>query len=144
MHATKLSRFVATIATLTLVGACSDITAPDANPKIDPLPTDGMTIVPSGLSMVPGQTVVLRAHRFTNSGDALAQVGVSWSSSNEPVATVSQQGEVLARAAGYAVITARAQGRAQIATIRVLEPIRPDKPTLYLKPNMDPARKQQY
>jgi lactocepin len=142
MHVITLSRFVAVIATLTLIGACSDTTGLDSNQKIEPLPTGGMTVTPSGVAMVPGQTVVLRAHLYTNSGDALAQGGVSWSSSHESVATVTQDGEVFARAAGYAVITARAQGQAQIATIHVLEPGKPDKPILYLKPNMEPARKQ--
>lgn len=142
MRVTTMSRSVAALAVLLLGAACSDTTAPRTDEGETLRPTGGMTIVPSGASMRPGQVVQLRAHLITSSGDALAQGGVSWWSSKEFVAAVSQNGQVFARNPGLAVISAQAQGKTQIATIRVLPHPTPGKPNiLNLKANVEPGRR---
>jgi uncharacterized protein YjdB len=131
MGSTTLSR-IAVFAALLSAGACSDSTSPEPP---DLLPAGRMTVTPSGATLEPGQMVQLTAHLITSSGDALQGVTISWTSSNELVATVSDRGEVFARHGGHAVITARANGNAQIATIHV----RGKQPGL--RPNMEPGRR---
>lgn len=133
MRAITMSRTVATVAALALAGACTDATSPDNPPNL--LPVGHMTIVPSSATIRPGQAVQLTAHLISSSGNALEGAGVSWTSSNESVASVSDRGEVLGRGEGDAVITARTQSNAQIARIHVLR--REQKP----KPLMEPARR---
>jgi uncharacterized protein YjdB len=128
MRATALSRTLAALGTLALAGACTDGTSPDFSPGL--LPVGQMTIVPSSATIRPGQAVQLSVQIIRSSGGDPEGGAVSWASSNEAVASVSDGGQVFGLSEGHAVITARTQRNAQIARIHVLP---------RLKPNMEPA-----
>ncbi len=79
-----------------------------------------MTVIPSTATIGEGQAVQLTARLVDEFGDPL-QATVSWSSSNASVATVSVGGTVFGRRVGRAAITASAHGRAQTASVQVLQ-----------------------
>lgn len=123
MRVIRMSRILATVSALTLVGACNDAFSPPPN-----VPTfEGLTVVPRSATIQAGQVVALKARLIDANGDPLSGVATSWTSSNEVVATVAATGEVLGRGAGRAIITATAQGKSQTAAILVLgKPSKPD------------------
>jgi hypothetical protein len=122
MNATTMSRIIAALSAITLLGACNDSFSPPPN-----VPTfEGLTVVPRSATIQAGQVVALKARLIDANGDPLSGVATSWTSSNEVVATVAATGEVLGRGAGNAIITATAQGKSQTAAIHVLG--RPSKP----------------
>jgi uncharacterized protein YjdB len=120
MRATARSRALVVLA-LAASAACDDSTAPP------PPPVDGsgeVTVVPRSAAIQAGQTVLLKATLRDEFGDALGAT-FEWQSSDDAVATVASSGEVYARSAGYAIITASSLGKSQISTVRVLP--RPEK-----------------
>ncbi|HEV8455543.1 MAG TPA: Ig-like domain-containing protein [Gemmatimonadales bacterium] len=122
MSVTTLSRIIAALSAITLLGACNDSFSPSAS-----VPSfEGLTVVPQSATIQAGQVVALKARLIDENGDQLREVATSWMSSNETVATVAASGEVLGRGAGRAIITATAQGKSQTAAIHVLD--RPSKP----------------
>jgi uncharacterized protein YjdB len=116
MRAITMSRVAAALAAFTLVGGCNDYTAPPNEPSTP----EGLTVVPRSATIGSGQVVQLKATMRDEFGDALAGVTISWRTSNDAVATVSDRGDVVGRASGHAVITASALGKSQISTIHVL------------------------
>jgi uncharacterized protein YjdB len=122
MRVIRMSRILATVSALTLVGACNDAFSPPPNIPI----FEGLTVVPRSATIQAGQVVALKARLIDANGDPLNGVATSWTSSNEVVATVAATGEVLGRGAGHAIITATAQGKSQTAAILVLG--KPSKP----------------
>jgi uncharacterized protein YjdB len=129
MRAITTSRLV----TVLVVAAAVGCTEPFDTPPSDPSqPGVGLTVVPSSATIISGQVLALTATMRDQFGDPLAGVAVKWKSSNEAVATVAANGEVLGRSAGVATVTADAQGKTQTSGIRVLA--RPPKP------NSDPAK----
>jgi uncharacterized protein YjdB len=128
MRAITMSRLV----TVLIVAAAAGCTEPFDTPPNEPShPGGGLSVVPSSATIISGQVVALKATMRDQFGDAIAGVTVKWRSSNEAVATVAANGEVLGRSAGVATVTADAEGRTQTSGIRVLA--RPSKP------NKDPA-----
>ena len=116
MRVIRMSRILATVSALTLVGACNEAFSPPPN-----VPTfEGLTVVPRSATLQAGQVVALKASLIDEHGDRLDGFTVSWRSNNDAVATVANSGEVVGRSAGFAVITASAAGKSQISTIRVL------------------------
>ena len=71
-------------------------------------PITSITLTPDLIYIGRGSTATIAADIQPNSGDGLTWRGVTWTSSNESVATVSSTGEVTAHSAGYADITATA------------------------------------
>jgi uncharacterized protein YjdB len=79
-----------------------------------------MEITPGGeIDLAANGTVQLRAVARTAAGQVMVGVPVRWSSSNEPVARVTETGTVLAGFGGTATITARAGGTSAQVTVRV-------------------------
>jgi uncharacterized protein YjdB len=83
--------------------------------------TASITVAPSRATIAQGQTVQLTAMIVDEFGDPLQHATVSWSTSNPAVASVSVGGTVYGHAAGRAAITARADGKVQSSSVRVLE-----------------------
>jgi uncharacterized protein YjdB len=136
MSVTTVSRIIAALSAISLLGACND--------SFSPLPNDpsfqGLTVVPRSATLQAGQVVALKASLTDEHGDRLEGFIVSWKSSNDAVATVASSGEVMGRSAGHAVITASVAGKTQVSTILVLA--RGQKPDPKgAKPNIDPARR---
>ncbi|HEV2083776.1 MAG TPA: Ig-like domain-containing protein [Gemmatimonadales bacterium] len=116
MNATAMSRIIAALSAITLLGACNDSFSPPPNtPSLE-----GLTVVPRSATLQAGQVVALKASLIDEHGDRLDGFIVSWRSSNDAVATVASSGEVVGRSVGFAVISASAAGKSQISTIRVL------------------------
>lgn len=148
MRVITLSRAVAACAALTLATACNDTAGPGG--QEGDLSTGGMNVFPRTATIGSGQTVALKATLIDEYGDRLDGVAISWTSTDDAVATVSAAGEVLGRGAGHAVITASALGKSQFSTVRVLS--RSPKPhtglenpepksSKKLKPQIEPARR---
>jgi uncharacterized protein YjdB len=116
MNATTMSRIIAALSAITLLGACNDSFSP--SPSAPSL--QGLTVVPRSATLQAGQVVALKASLIDEFGGRLDGFIVSWRSSNDAVATVANSGEVVGRSAGFALITASVAGKSQISTIRVL------------------------
>jgi uncharacterized protein YjdB len=123
MSVTTMSRIIAALSAIALLGGCNDSFSPP--PSVPSL--QGLTVVPQSATIQAGQVVALKARLIDDNGDQIRGVATSWTSSNEAVATVAASGEVLGRDAGRAIITATAQGKSQTAAIHVLgKPSKPD------------------
>ena len=87
------------------------------------VPVSSVVVSPDTATLVAGQSKQLSAKTFDASGDELNGRVITWSSSNEDVASVSSTGKVLAVAPGSATITASSEGKSDKATITVIPPV---------------------
>ena len=128
MRATTLSRTLAILSALAMLSACSDAYSPSqpGDPSSPGGSAQGLTVVPRSARIQAGQVVALKARLIDANGDQMRGVSISWTSSNEAVATVAATGEVLGRNAGTTTIAATAQGKTQTSFIHVTG--RPAKP----------------
>jgi uncharacterized protein YjdB len=85
-----------------------------------PAPVASVTVSPATGSVTIGQTGPLTATLRDASNNILTGRAVTWSSSNNAIATVSTNGTVTGVSAGNATITAASEGRSGTAAITVL------------------------
>jgi uncharacterized protein YjdB len=138
MRVMTMSQIVLTLSALSLAGACNDSYSPSPPAP----PSSGIALVPRNATLQAGQVVALKASLIDEHGDHIDEAFV-WRSSNDAVATVASTGEVYGRGAGFALITATAEGKSQIATIRVLpKELKPGSKGEKPKPSMEPARQR--
>lgn len=79
-----------------------------------------LEITPGGeIDLAANGTVQLRAIARTAAGQVMGGTPTNWSSSDEQVARVTEDGTVRARFGGTATITARADGKTAQVTVRV-------------------------
>jgi trimeric autotransporter adhesin len=90
-----------------------------ASVTVTTVPVASVTVSPTTLSLVVGQTGQLTATPRDAGGTALTGRGVSWSTSAPGVATVSTSGVVTGVGAGSATITATSEGQTATATVTV-------------------------
>ena len=90
-------------------------------PPPAPRPTT-VSVTPSEVRLVVGDSVQLAAEVLDQNGAVMANVSVSWTSSNAAVATVSTVGWVKALSAGSANITATSGEASENASINVSLP----------------------
>ncbi|HET7456371.1 MAG TPA: Ig-like domain-containing protein [Gemmatimonadaceae bacterium] len=83
------------------------------------VPVGSIAITPSSAAIVVGQTAQLTDVVKDASGGVLVDRFVTWSSSNDAVATVSSSGLVVARTVGSASITASVEGKSATASVTV-------------------------
>jgi uncharacterized protein YjdB len=115
MRAIILSRLITALGAVGAIAACEDSLSP--SPPAGP--TAGITVVPSTATIHAGQVVTLQARIKDEFGDLL-DGSVSWKSSNDAIATVGSNGDVVGRTEGSTTITASALGKAQSSIIHVL------------------------
>jgi len=84
-------------------------------------PVANVAVLPNRVDATVGSTTQLSAVAYDGSGNALSDRAISWSSSNQAVATVSAAGLVTAVAAGTATITAASEGKTSTSTITVAQ-----------------------
>jgi uncharacterized protein YjdB len=84
-----------------------------------PVPVAAVIVAPQTPSVVAGQTVTLTATTKDAGGNVLTGRVISWSSSDQTVATVASTGVVTALAPGTATITATSDGQSGRATVTV-------------------------
>ena len=83
---------------------------------------DSIAIGPSSVTLMSlGETVQLTAKVLDQNGQPVADAAVSWSSSDEAVAKVSNQGLVTAAGNGMAIITARSGTASATSTVTVMD-----------------------
>ena len=88
-----------------------------------PLPVASVILTSHVDTLAPGSTKQLNATVRDAAGTTLEGRGISWSTSNPAVATVSQSGLVTSVAEGSADITATAQFKTATSTITVEIPV---------------------
>jgi uncharacterized protein YjdB len=84
-------------------------------------PVASVVVRPSQVDALAGERIPLSAVPYDAGGNALGDRIVSWSSSNESVATVDPAGLVAAVSVGSATITATSEGQSETATVTVRE-----------------------
>lgn len=82
-----------------------------------------VTITPGTVTIAPDASVQLQATTRDVDGTALSDREVTWSSSDDGVATVSSDGLVTGVAAGSASITATSEGKSGTAAVEVKVPV---------------------
>lgn len=80
---------------------------------------ESVTVSPGESTLASGATIQLAAKVADQNGDAIADTEVTWSSSNDAVATVSDSGLVTAVASGTATVTAASGSAKGTATVTV-------------------------
>ncbi len=115
MRAIILSRLITALGAVGAIAACEDSLSPSPPPG----PPAGITVVPSTATIHAGQVVTLQARIKDEFGDLL-DGSVSWKSSDDAIATVGSNGDVVGRMEGSTTITASALGKAQTSVIHVL------------------------
>lgn len=112
-------RFVAGVATLMLLAACSGDKAPTAPIPTPPAAVASVTLAPDSSMIDVGLTKSLVAVPRDAAGNALTGRAITWTSSAPAVARVDSAGVVTAVAVGRAVITASAGGKSAQSPIVV-------------------------
>ena len=84
-----------------------------------PAPVASVTVAPTTLPLQVGQTGTLTATTRDAANNVLTGRTVTWTSSNQAVATVAPNGTVTAVAPGSATITATSEGKTGTATVTV-------------------------
>jgi beta-lactamase superfamily II metal-dependent hydrolase len=102
---------------LALVLACDNEVTEVPDP---PPPVASIDLVPLAATIQSGLGLTLQATLRDASGNPLSGRAIAWSSSNEAVATTSQQGLVTALVAGEATISATSEGKAGTSHITVV------------------------
>ena len=102
---------------LLITAGCSEESKPTR--PADPVPVRIVITPPSGLLAGTDQIMRLNATLYDASGNTLTGTGITWSSSNSAVASVSNDGVVVARSAGTTQITAAAGGLRASITVTV-------------------------
>jgi uncharacterized protein YjdB len=102
------------------ITASSEGRSGTAQVTVVPVPVASVVVAPDTATLEVGQTGQLTAILRDAAGNILTGREVEWSSSNQGVATVSQQGLITAVAQGKATITASSEGRSGTAQVTVV------------------------
>jgi uncharacterized protein YjdB len=95
-----------------------------ATVTVTPPPVATVSVAPASQNMTPGSTAQLSATMRDAAGNTLTGRVVTWSTSNNGVATVSSAGIVTAVAVGGPVtITATSEGQSGTASVTVVAPV---------------------
>jgi hypothetical protein len=111
----KHARFTYTLAAMALVvtAACQDV-------SVTTVPVGTVTVAPADLALQVDSTGRLTATLHGEGGEPLSNRSVTWSSSNDAVATVNGDGLVRGVASGTAAIRASAEGVSGEARVTVV------------------------
>ena len=123
---TRISSALLALLTL-LVSACSDVVGPEND-------VGAVVLEASSVELEIGETIQLIATVLDTTGVQLGGRPVTWSTSNENIASVSTGGLVTAMGPGRATITGASQGKTGTLTMAVVlgpgraETVRPHEP----------------
>ena len=119
----QFTRLSAVLAALGLAWACGG-DSPTAPPTPEPTRPTTVTVSPATAELTAlGETVQLAAEVRDQNARVMANVTVTWSSSDASVATVSASGLVTGVAEGMAAITASAGEASGSAEMTVMQPV---------------------
>ena len=100
------------------ITATSGTATASATVTVTPVPVASISVTPASDTLASfGDTAVYSATPKDASGNALTGRTVTWTSSNDTIATVSTTGVVTARHSGTATITASSGGQSGTATV---------------------------
>ena len=108
--------------------AAISVSAASPPPPPPPAPVASVSVSPATSSLQVGSTVQFSAVTRDASNNVLTGRVISWSSSDNAVATVSTSGLVTAVAAGSAQVTATSEGQIGSASLTVTSPPPPPPP----------------
>ena len=98
------------------IATCTVTVTAKEEPEPDPIPVIGVTLDKTELALIEGETAELVA---TVTPDDADNKNVTWSSSDESIATVDQNGKVTAIKEGTAIITVTTEDGGKTATCTV-------------------------
>ncbi len=101
------------------IRAASEGRTGEVTVNVAPVPVASVTLSPETGTLVPGQSMTLVATARDAQGLALQGRAITWGSSTEAAATVSQTGVVTGVAVGIATVTATSEGKSATAALRV-------------------------
>jgi trimeric autotransporter adhesin len=102
------------------VTATSEGRSGSASISVVPVPVGSVAVSPASSTVTTGQTTALSATVRDTNGTVVTDRAVTWSSSDETIATVSSAGVVTGMAPGTATITASSEGKSGSAAVTVL------------------------
>lgn len=108
-----------TVTITATVSSISDTSTGDIAPAIVPVST--VTVSPSSFTLYPGSTQALTITLKDTLGNVLTGRTITYSSSNNSIATVSSSGVVTGVAVGNATITATSEGKNGTAALAVIQ-----------------------
>ncbi len=128
-----------TVVTVSGGGASATDSVTVQKSKTSPTPTPTTTtpapptvsavhVTPATSTILKGQTAQFSATVVDSTGAAISGQTVTWSSSNQTIATVSATGLATAMAAGSAVITATSGSKSATVSVTVTQPAPPPAP----------------
>jgi hypothetical protein len=121
MKTNTMARRATALVTMMLLAACGEGTTGTGGTPT-PEPVASVAVNPGALTVEVGAEMDIAAEPLSAAGRVLAGRAVSWSSSDEAVATVSAAGRVAARGAGVALIRATVEGKTGEARLQVDAP----------------------
>jgi Bacterial Ig-like domain (group 2) len=124
MRAIVAIQLVVAATTLTIGCSSSPTEGPDPTQREQPAPdrpVHRLLVTPNVATIGIGRAITLAA--MTDGGDVLSSAEVSWTSSDDEVATVSASGMVLGRRPGQVEIVARSARAWAYARIAVLKSV---------------------
>lgn len=89
------------------------------------VPVASITVTPASATTAVGQSVTLSAQTLDAAGNVLSGRVVGWSSNDQTVATVDNNGVVTGIAAGTVTISASSEGQTSAATVQVTSVVGP-------------------
>lgn len=92
------------------ITATSETVSGSAALTVVPVPVDSVAVAPSSATRLVGQTVQFAATTLDSNNNVLTGRVVTWSSSNDAIATVDASGLATALSVGTATITATSEG----------------------------------
>lgn len=102
------------------VTATSEGRSGSANISVAPMPVGSVMVNPASSTVRTGETTTLSATLRDTSGAVVTDRVVTWSSSDETIATVSSAGVVTGVSAGTATISATSEGKSGSSAVTVL------------------------
>jgi len=121
MKTNAMARGAAALLTMMMLAACGEGTT-ETGGQPTPEPVASVAVNPGALTVEMGVEMEIAAEPLSAEGRVLSGRAVSWSSSDEAVATVSSAGRVTARGAGVAFIRATVEGKTGEARLQVAAP----------------------
>ncbi|HET7564657.1 MAG TPA: Ig-like domain-containing protein [Gemmatimonadaceae bacterium] len=106
-----------------IIAASAEGASGTATITVTPPPVAKVAVLPESAQTTVGATVQLQAVTYDALGNVLTGRTISWSSSNQQVATVDGNGRVKALAAGAVPISATSEGQTGSATITIVVPV---------------------
>jgi Bacterial surface proteins containing Ig-like domains len=88
---------------------------------VNKIPVASVVVRPTHVDAIAGSKTPLTGVAYDAAQNALAGRAISWTSSNQSVATVDANGMVTAVAAGSATITGTSEGKSDVATFTVTQ-----------------------